>query len=37
MQRRILAGLFLIYLFTVAGGGAQSLASREAGLDDGDT
>jgi hypothetical protein len=29
MQRRIFAGLFLFYLFTVAGGGAQSLADRE--------
>jgi hypothetical protein len=29
MQRRIFAGLFLFYLFTVAGGGAQSLADSE--------
>jgi hypothetical protein len=29
MQRRIFAGLFLFYLFSVAGGGAQSVADNE--------
>jgi hypothetical protein len=29
MERRIFAGLFLFYLFSVAGGGAQSVADNE--------